>query len=85
MAEGEGPSLTASVRIEVAPHTDMPEGFLVVPIERPGELVWVVREGEMSDALREQINTHLQHITHNGLWEQHFEGPDDTAPPGHPH
>lgn len=85
--ESEGSSLTstARVRIEMAPRDAMPDGCLVVPVEKAGKLIWVVREGEMSDALREEINVYLEHITHSGLWEQHWEQSGEEPPTSHPH
>lgn len=81
VAENEGTAHTI-VRVEVAPASAMPEGCRVVPIEREGELIWVIREGEMSEGLRADLNQILAHIQTTGLWVQNWDG-HTTAP--HPH
>jgi hypothetical protein len=80
VAENEGTAHTV-VRVEIAPQGAMPEGCRVVPIERKGELVWVIREGEMSEGLRVELNQMLAHIQTSGLWVQNW---DNETPP-HPH
>lgn len=76
----------ASVRVEFVPAEKLPPGALVVPLTAPGTLVWGVREGEMTDALREEMNHYLEHIIGSGLWQQNWAGDDTTPPPTqHPH
>ena len=78
MAENEGKA-HANVRVEVAPASAMPDGCRVVPVEREGELIWVIREGEMSEGLRADLNQILAHIQTTGLWVQNWGGA--TPPP----
>ncbi|MHC3392047.1 hypothetical protein ACLQ2E_21670 [Streptomyces lavendulocolor] len=87
MAESEA-SPSPTIQIERVPRDAMPDGHLVVPVERRGKLVWLVSADDISDTLSSQWNGLLVQITHAGLWEQKWdegkEG-DTDAPPGHPH
>lgn len=56
---------------------DLPDGFRVLPLERRGELVVLVRRGIPVEDLIEDINTLLGHMTGHGLWEQNWEGRRD--------
>lgn len=86
MAESAEPAAAASVRVEFAPDGTMPDGRAVVPVEREGEMIWVVRKGEMSETARTEINHALQHIAHSGLWTQRWEDPQgETRSTRHPH
>ncbi|MEU9861279.1 hypothetical protein AB0D99_10405 [Streptomyces sp. NPDC047971] len=72
-----------AVRIEFVPAELLPEGHRVVGLTAPGSFVWGVREGEMSDELRTEMNQCLEHVIGSGLWQQHWA--DDETPPTHPH
>ncbi|MFG2900922.1 hypothetical protein ACGFZH_28035 [Streptomyces zaomyceticus] len=85
MAESEGSSKTASVRIVTVPRTQMPDGCLVVAIESKGALTWAVCEDDITGALRDEFNAQLQHVTHDGLWHQNWPETGKEETPGHPH
>lgn len=55
----------------------VPDGRCMVPVERPDEVVLVIREGEMSPALVDELNRHFEHAEHVGLWTR-------TSPMGRP-
>jgi hypothetical protein len=68
----------ASVRIELE---KLPGGLTVLPMERDGELVWLVDPDHMTEQLCADINEALGHIVGDGLWQQRW---DDGAQPGIP-
>lgn len=53
---------------------DLPDGFRVLPLERQGELVVLVRRGVPVEDVVEDLNKMLGHLTGSGLWEQNWEG-----------
>lgn len=55
---------------EFRPPQEMPEGAVCFPIERPGEIFWVIREGAISHELLAEMNAHLERIVGDGLWRQ---------------
>lgn len=56
---------------------DLPDGFRVLPLEKEGELVVLVRRGVPVEDLIEDINRLLGHMTEHGLWKQNWEGRRD--------
>lgn len=73
MSQNEVVPARARARFEIS--DDLPDGMIVVPVERAGEIVWLVRRGEMTDELIEQVNDTLTHVTRHGLWGQNWGGP----------
>ena len=70
---------TIRARIE---FTDLvPEGRVMVQVERPNETVICVRPGEMSEALAAEWNRHLAHATRSGRW---LRPETDEKPGEHP-
>ncbi len=56
----------AGARFEISDL--LPDGKNLVQIEVDGETIMVVRRGEMSQALIDEVNAHLRHVTRNGIW-----------------
>ncbi|MGW3570183.1 hypothetical protein ACWDSL_41035 [Streptomyces sp. NPDC000941] len=67
--------------IEFATDAEMPKNRSVIRVERPGEILWLIREGEMTEPLRQEINEILAHVSHHGLQVQRWGGsePPHTA------
>lgn len=72
-AEGRG---IAAARYEFRPRDTFQPGHLCACLERPGEVVWVVAEGEMTERFRTQINAWLLRIVGDGLLRQDWPDPD---------
>lgn len=70
----------ASIRIEIVPDDKMPCGIYAFPVDRPGMLTWYVREGHMSETLRDEMNHILQQLVSVGQWRQHWGGPAEGPP-----
>lgn len=68
----------ATARFEVVDR--LPGGRLVYPVEKEGEIVWLVVRNEMSDALCEGINEYLENITRTRRWTQNWAGPAEEPP-----
>ncbi|MEU7044988.1 hypothetical protein AB0A77_28570 [Streptomyces varsoviensis] len=72
----------AGARVELSPL--VPEGEIVVPLEREGDMVWLVRDGHMTPEAVDAMNVHLKNITQNGLWTQQWGGRPSPPPPTEP-
>ena len=82
MPEAEEPSARCpDSHIEFVPGGELPTGRNVVRVERQGAILWLIREGEMSERLRLEINDILGHVTRHGLQVQKWDGEE---PPPHP-
>lgn len=68
-----------SVRIQLVPKEEMPDGCRVVPVEVDGALVWAVDDEEMGEGLRDEFNRLLDYMIGCGLWGQNWGG--ETIPP----
>lgn len=69
---------TATARFELVDY--LPGGRLVFPVERDGEIVWLVLRSEMSEALCANINEYLDYLTRNRSWEQNWGGAAGEPP-----
>lgn len=72
----DAPSATA--RVEIV--DDLPGERTVFPVEVEGELIWLVRRGQMSEELCDELNGYLTGITDRGLWVQRWGGPAGDPP-----
>lgn len=70
----------AGARIEIVSSDDMPDDRTAVCVEREGDWVLCVREGEITPRFREDVNKLLAHITHAGLWLQQWPENDRAEP-----
>ncbi|MFJ5675004.1 hypothetical protein [Streptomyces sp. NPDC093097] len=70
---------TPAARFEIS--DDLPTGIVLLPIERRGEVLWLVRRGHMTPELCESLNAHLTHITRHGLWEHNWGGSVEQTRP----
>ncbi|MEU4205628.1 hypothetical protein AB0F64_37650 [Streptomyces sp. NPDC026294] len=66
------------MRVVISPL--VPEGELVVPFEREGELIWAFAPGQITEEAVEEANRHLRHLAGHGLWGQQWGG-DQQEPP----
>lgn len=66
--EGSNVADTAAVQFQIC--DSLPDGILVLPMEKDGELVWLVARGHMSPEAVEAVNRQLRHFTDHGLWQQ---------------
>ncbi|MEU5426930.1 hypothetical protein AB0H73_15180 [Streptomyces olivoreticuli] len=67
----DGPRTTARFKLSDL----LPDGEIVMPMERDGEFVMLVRAGHMSPEAVAAINKQLEHIVGDGLWVQKWDGP----------
>ncbi|NUH35324.1 hypothetical protein HUF15_00820 [Streptomyces samsunensis] len=83
MPEAEEPSARRECpdsHIEFVPGGELPKGSNVVRVERQGSILWLIREGQMTEPLRQEINDILGHVTRHGLQAQKW---DEGDPPPH--
>ncbi|MDT7847256.1 hypothetical protein [Streptomyces justiciae] len=79
-AEGLG---IAASRWEIVPAAAMPRRRTVIPVEEEGSVVWLVREGSCTRAMRDAMNALLDRIAGDGLWLQcWYERRERPAPEG---
>ncbi|WP_147979441.1 hypothetical protein [Streptomyces sp. MS191] len=74
----ESASAHASVRVEFVPAEKMPDGCNVVLLNVGGAHVVAVRERQMTEDLRAEVNELLEGVVACGLWPPH---PVDTETP----
>lgn len=63
---------TASPRVEIVPATQMPDGHILLPVQRNGTTHLAIREGQITPELAAALNRFLPHI----------DGDGPLAPPG---
>ncbi|MFC5144226.1 hypothetical protein [Streptomyces aureoversilis] len=78
MADEAADRKRASARFELSDL--LPDGEVIMPLERDGEFVMLVRRGQMTPEVVSEINKRLEHIVGNGLWEQRWGGPCTPHP-----
>lgn len=69
----------STVRYEFVPS--LPGGRAVFPVERDGELVFLVSLGEMTAKCRSELNEYAHHLTQTRQWNQNWGG--STGEPPH--
>ncbi|MFG2225337.1 hypothetical protein [Streptomyces sp. NPDC048644] len=52
---------------------DLPDGMLVLPVERRGEMLWLVRRGHITKEAADALNLVIEHQTQHGLWRRSGE------------
>jgi hypothetical protein len=65
----------AMCRWEIVPAAAMPSDRVVVPLEEAGTCLWLIREGYVTRALRDEMNRMLQRTVGDGLWVQRWDDP----------
>lgn len=68
-SETEQPPV-ASARYVIVQGEALPRDAVCWPIEVPGEFIWQVREGHMSEEARQQMNRYLDIVVGGGRWRQ---------------
>ncbi|MDR3082503.1 MAG: hypothetical protein LBV60_16530 [Streptomyces sp.] len=53
----------------------LPGGAAILPDERPGKFVWLVRIGAMTQQCFDELRTYLTAIVGGGQWRQNWGGP----------
>ncbi|MGW1546655.1 hypothetical protein [Streptomyces sp. NPDC002346] len=82
MSDSEGPAESRkAVRARIVFTDLVPDGRAMVEVECPDETIICVRPGEMSTALADEWNCHLEHATRSGRW---IRTETDEKPGGHP-
>lgn len=61
----------------------LPDGEIVIPLERDGEFVWAVHPDHITPELCEALNRYTSHITRHGLWQQQWDGTQQQPPHHH--
>lgn len=54
---------------------ELPDGRVVMSVEREGHFTWLVVHGHMSPQARDEMRADLRHIVRAGLWQQNWEPP----------
>ncbi|MFF2651508.1 hypothetical protein [Streptomyces sp. NPDC058045] len=62
------PELAAVFDMEFRP--ELPDGAAIMPDERPGRFVWLVRTGAMTQQCFDELRTYLLAIVGSGQWVQ---------------
>ncbi|MEU8723577.1 hypothetical protein [Streptomyces antimycoticus] len=62
------------------PDRKLPRDRNVVRVELQGSIVWLIREGQMTEPLRQEINDILGHVTRHGLQIQRWDGDEPPHP-----
>ena len=57
-----------SGRCEFVPGRALPAGFVCWPIISAGEIIWLIRDGEMSEEMRLAINAFISQLFGGGAW-----------------
>ncbi|WP_236241187.1 hypothetical protein [Streptomyces sp. CC228A] len=57
-----------SARWELVPAHKLPDGRLCLPVERNGEHVWLIRDGEASPELVAEMTERLTALVRAGVW-----------------
>lgn len=70
--------LATTVQYEFVPS--LPGGRSVLPVEREGELIFLISLGEMTEQCREELNEYAHHITTKRLWNQNWGGSTREPP-----
>lgn len=70
MSGSEGQATTPQVEIIIVPASKMPDSLDVVPVEVPGHVYWLFRDGHISASARDEFNSIVRHMVANGLWGQ---------------
>ncbi|MEV8396343.1 hypothetical protein [Streptomyces niveus] len=68
----------STVRYEFVPS--LPGGRAIFPIEREGELIFLVCLGEMSAKCRTELNEYAGHLTKTRQWDQNWGGSSGEPP-----
>lgn len=66
--------------IEFISGTELPKDRNVVRVERQGSILWLIREGQMTEPLRQEINDILGHVTRHGIQIQRWDGHQPPHP-----
>ncbi|MDK1473692.1 hypothetical protein QNO07_09690 [Streptomyces sp. 549] len=70
----------ATARWATAPAT-LTAGEACRPVERQAGILWLIRDGEATDALIDQMNRRLERLVGDGLWIQRWHGRRRTPQP----
>ncbi|MCL6302851.1 hypothetical protein [Streptomyces kronopolitis] len=63
----------AEVRFEIHPASAFPKDILCLFREQPGEFVWFVREGHLSEEACGEFNEYLKSSLRAGFWVQRWD------------
>ncbi|WP_143052452.1 hypothetical protein [Streptomyces sp. cf386] len=74
-AEADSATFTVEVRIV----DELPDGKTVDMREAPGDFVWLILEGNMTEQAREEMEAQMRFLTNHGHWKQVFPGPDEPS------
>ncbi|MFJ6748301.1 hypothetical protein ACIQNI_08935 [Streptomyces sp. NPDC091266] len=76
----------AEVWFEIHPADDFPKDMVCLHREQPGEFIWFVCEGHLSEQACGEFNEYLKSSLQNGYWVQHWDEnePGVVIRPAHP-
>jgi hypothetical protein len=58
---------------------NLPEAVICLPVEGPGWHTWLIRPGEASEALVEQMSETLTAFVRSGIWIQRWDDSDASS------
>lgn len=63
----------AEVRFEIHPADAFPKDIVCLHREQPGEFVWLVSEGHISEQVCGEFNEYLKNSLQDGYWVQRWD------------
>lgn len=61
--------------VEIRIVDELPGGKTVDTREAPGDFVWLILKGNMTEQAREEMEAQMRFITNHGHWKQVWRGP----------